>query len=721
MEIANDTPQIIPATTPTGTPWVKNGIKSHFLGSSELINLLEPLVLALNWGGDYRQFVEALPHFADELDLTEFLNVMAAINYNNESSVMPQRNIPEKLMPCLFIPKVGPAMLILSKTDSGFKVVDGSNGQEQEVKKNSGIGTIYHFTAFDSDKAIVNKQAQTFRESFNRFRPLVGQIFLLTLMYNIFMATVPIYIMLIYDKVIPSESFSMLISFLIGILIFLFSAQLLAVARIKIVAYIGARLDKTIGENIIRHLLYLPPSYTEGNSVGVQIARIKSFDNIRDFFTSNIAIMACEFPFAAVFLALMFYIGGWLGFVPIILGMVFYGVYHIANPIVNKYIKIQAAQNMLKQTFLLESFIRARDIKETGRTEIWEDKFNEMLIRLSQNGFDNSFYNSNLGTVSELFMMMAALAMLVFGAMASMKDDLSLGMLIAIMMLTWKVLNPLKAFFSSLPKIEQIQNSITQVNRLFNIPTERSIERKVVPTPTEKAKIEFNRVTFKYRPELAPAILGISFVVNPGELICVTGKNSSGKSTLLRLILGLYKPQAGSILINDMNVQQFDPIELRHTIAYMPQTVQLFYGTIKQNILFGNMVSTEEQVIESAKMANVHDEIMRLPEKYNTRLGDQKSSEFSSTFLQKVALARTYLKNSSIILFDEPANGFDTEDERHFLEVINSIRKNATILWVTHRPSHLKIANKIIYMENGEVALFGEAAKVLERLPRSLI
>ena len=259
------------------------------------------------------------------------------------------------------------------------------------------------------------------------------------------------------------------------------------------------------------------------------------------------------------------------------------------------------------------------------------------------------------------------------------------------------------------------------MNRLFNIPTERSIERKVVPTPTEKAKIEFNRVTFKYRPELAPAILGISFVVNPGELICVTGKNSSGKSTLLRLILGLYKSQAGSILINDMNVQQFDPIELRHTIAYMPQTVQLFYGTIKQNILFGNMVSTEEQVIESAKMANVHDEIMRLPEKYNTRLGDQKSSEFSSTFLQKVALARTYLKNSSIILFDEPANGFDTEDEKHFLEVINSIRKNATILWVTHRPSHLKIANKIIYMENGEVALFGEAAKVLERLPRSLI
>lgn len=704
-----------------GNVWVKGGVKSYFTKPKELVNLLEPLVLALHWGGDYRQLVEALPHFADDLDLTEFLNVMSTIDYNNEYLDMSLHKIPEKYMPCLFIPQDGTALVVLEKRGMSLLVIDGDTGSEMTIESKRVPGVVYVFSPFDTDKAVVKKHIESFMQSFIRFRPLVSQIFVLTLMYNILMAAVPIYTMLIYDKVIPSESMSMAASFLAGILIFVAGAQMLAVARIKIVAYIGARLDKTIGEAIIQHLLYLPPSYTEGNTVGAQITRIKSFDNIRDFFTSNIAIMACEFPFVVVFLGVLFFVGGWLGFVPVVLGLLFYAIYHVANPMVDRFVKIQSAHLMLKQSFLLESFFRMRDIKETGHSDVWENKFHEMLIRLTHNSFENTFYNATLGTVSELFMMLAALVMLVLGAYLSMHDSLSLGALILTMMLTWKVLNPLKSFFSSLPKVEQIFNSIVQVNKLFGIQSERTTEKATVPADIEKSKIEFNRVTFRYRQDLAPAILGISFVVQPGELICVAGKNSSGKSTLLRLILGLYRPQAGNILINDMNVQQFDPIELRHTIAYMPQNIQLFYGTIKQNLLFGNMVSTDAEIQEAATLAGVHEDIMGLPKQYNTRLGDEKSSEFSNTFLQKIVLARTYLKHSSIMLFDEPSNGFDLETEKNFIEAINKLRKNSTIVWVTHRPSHLKIADKILYMEGGEVALFGEAAKVLERLPRSSI
>jgi len=703
------------------TTWINGGIKVYFVQPTELVNLLEPLVLALDWPGDYRQLVESLPHFSDDLDLTAFLNVMAAINYNNEKVDLSMRTVPEKYMPCLFIPADGAAVVILKRENNELLVVNGTTGAQSRISQSSALGTVYHFSLFDTDKAVATQQSQSFKESFIKFRPLAMQIFIITLMYNIFVATVPIYIMFVYDRVIPSESVHMALSFLIGVLIFLGSSQLLAISRIKIVAYIGARLDKTMGESIIKHLLYLPPSFTENNTVGAQIARIKSFDNIRDFFTSNIAIMACEFPFAAVFLLLIFIIGGWLGFIPIVLGIIFYVIYHISNPIVDRFIKTQAAQQMLKQTFLLESFSRVRDIKQTGQSKVWDDKFNNMLISLSRNGFDNAFYNSVLGIVSEVFMMLAALTILVLGALTSMYDQLSLGVLIAIMMLTWKVLNPLKSFFSSLPKIEQIKSSMMQVNKLFSIPTERTQEKLALANDVEKSKIEFNRVTFKYKPELQPAILGISFIVQPGELICVTGKNSSGKSTLLRLILGLYKAQAGSILINDKNVQQYDPIEMRHTIAYMPQTIQLFYGSIKQNMLLGNLVSTEQDVIDAAKLAGVHDEIMKLPENYNTRVGDQKSIRFPAGFLQKIVLARTYLKKSSIYLFDESSAGFDENTEKRFIDVLATLRKKSTIIWVTHRPSHLKVADKILYMENGEVALFGDSAKVLERLPRSLI
>lgn len=301
--------------------WVKGGVRAHFNKPNDLVNVLEPLVLALNWNGDYRQLIESLPHFADSLDLTSFLNVMASINFNNEKSSMHLDKIPNNFLPCLFIPESGAAMTVLSKKDNGVLVVDGETGNEKVIEHDNIPGTVYHFTLFDVDKAVATKQNESFKETFHRFRPLIAQIFILTLVYNIFIATVPIYIMLIYDKVIPSQSITMAASLLIGILIFLFSAQILDYARTKILAFIGARMDKTLGEAIIHHLLYLSPSYTEGNTVGVQIARIKSFDNIRDFFTSNIAIMACEFPFAVVFLALIFALGGWIGFVPVILGI----------------------------------------------------------------------------------------------------------------------------------------------------------------------------------------------------------------------------------------------------------------------------------------------------------------------------------------------------------------------------------------------------------------
>lgn len=712
---------VVPEHQPQKDIWVPGGVREHFSKPGELVNLLEPLVLSLNWKGTYRQLIESLPHFADDLDLTDFINVLVRLNYNNEKKRLSLKSVRASFMPCLFLPDDGPAIILLSKEDNKLEVIDGSSGENKSMVASSLHGTLYRFFQFDADKAIVTKEPESFSEIFYRFRPLIIQILILTVLYNIFIAIVPLYIMMIYDKVIPSESIGLAVSFLTGILIFLFSAQLLAVARIKIVAYIGARLDKTVGEAIIQHIMYLAPSYTENNTVGVQLARIKSFDSIRDFFTGNIAIMTCEFPFAIIFLVLIFVLGGWLGFVPVVLAIIFYIVYRITNPIIDRFIKIQSAQYTAKQAFLLETFLMQRDIKQTGRIAVWDDKFNNILVNIAQNSFDNSFYNASLSAISEEFMQFAALAMLAFGSMLAINEIMTLGMVIAVMMLTWKVLNPLKAYFSSLPKIEQILNSVSQINKLFSIPTENAIDKKALVMSGEKAKIEFNRVTFRYKPEDAPAILGVSFVIQPGELVCISGKNSAGKTTLLRLILGLYKIQAGNVLINNMNIQQFDPAELRHTIAYMPQNIQLFYGTIKQNLLLGNITASEEEVIIAAKLAGIHDDIMRLPQQYNTKVGDEYSASFTLAFKQLLMLARAYLRKSSILLLDEPSSGFDQKTEQNFLEVIKYKRKESTILLVTHRPSLLKIADKILYMQGGEVALFGPADKVLERLPQNLI
>lgn len=182
----------------------------------------------------------------------------------------------------------------------------------------------------------------------------------------------------------------------------------------------------------------------------------------------------------------------------------------------------------------------------------------------------------------------------------------------------------------------------------------------------------------------------------------------------------MYVPQTGQILINNMNTQQFDPVELRHAIAYMPKENEIFFGTIKQNLRFGNILATNEEIEIACRMANVYHDIMQMPDRFETQLSDQSERLFSASFVQKLILARTYLKKSSIRLFDEPTNNLDIQEDQQFIEVMKWLKNNSTIFIVTHRPSFLKMADKILYLNDGQLELFGSPNKVYDQVRQRL-
>ena len=228
-------------------------------------------------------------------------------------------------------------------------------------------------------------------------------------------------------------------------------------------------------------------------------------------------------------------------------------------------------------------------------------------------------------------------------------------------------------------------------------------------------------MSLRYSNDTDPALVGVSFEVQPGEVVAITGRNGSGKSTVLKLLLGLYAAQAGSIRIDNTDIRQIDPIELRHAIAYVPQVCNLFFGSVAQNLRLASPTATDADIRWACEQADVWNEIMALPRGIETRVGDSSSDHLPASFVQKLSLTRAYLKRSPLMLFDEPVNGLDFEGDRTFMQAVETLRGQSTIMMVTHRPSHLKIADRILVFDAGYLRLAGPADEVRARIPPDLI
>jgi ATP-binding cassette subfamily C protein/ATP-binding cassette subfamily C protein LapB len=253
--------------------------------------------------------------------------------------------------------------------------------------------------------------------------------------------------------------------------------------------------------------------------------------------------------------------------------------------------------------------------------------------------------------------------------------------------------------------VEQIRNSINQINNLMNINSEH---RDKVVTSNRKisGEVNFGRVSLRYSPEADPALVGVNFDMVPGEVLALVGGNGSGKSTVLKLLLNMYTPQAGSIRIDQTDIRQLDPVELRQMIGYAPQTTQFFYGTISQNLRLSNPAATDEDIAEACRMANVLHDIEALPKGFWTRIGEGTGGALPTSFQQRLNLARCFIKEPNIMLFDEPGNGLDYDDDQAFMRTVASLKeKGVTSFIVTHRPSHLRIADKILWLENGHMKM----------------
>ena len=522
--------------------------------------------------------------------------------------------------------------------------------------------------------------------------------------------------MSIYDQVIPSKSGETL-SYLAGGIIFAILCEiLLRVIRSGFVAYLGARVENIITTSTFQKLLSLPPQMTESSPIGAQVSRLKEFDTIKGLFSGTLVNIVLELPFVLIFLVVIAVLGGTLAYIPIAMMGIFGLVAFIMLPSMKRSVSMSSRQKAEKHSFLVESMSNLRTIKQTASEQPWLERFRTLSAEAAYSHFRTSQVTLLMQSLAQAIMMGAGVATVGFGVLRILNGDMTVGALIACMALVWRVLSPLQSLFLTLTRLEQTISSVKQINLLMKMSSEDD------PSPSNLSHKKFSghlimdRVSFRYRPNAEPALLGVSFEVKPGEMVSIIGPNASGKSTALKLLLSMNRPQAGQVILDGLDIRQINPITLRRAIAYVPQEAHFFHGTIAQNLCLSQPMATEDELVEACRKANVLDDIEKLAYGFQTRIGDQSIQSLPTSFKQRLSLARAYLKNAPILLLDEPAKTLDYDGDMAFMKSLESIKGTTTILMVSHRPSHIKMADKVLVLKEGMVQNFGTPAEMFPEL-----
>ncbi|MEZ5670009.1 MAG: peptidase domain-containing ABC transporter [Alphaproteobacteria bacterium] len=682
---------------------------------SPFAQCLVPLLAAIGWRGDGRMLVEALPHFATDLNLADLRNVLTRLGYMSTPVRTRLSSIDPRLLPLLFVPERGKPIVVGNAGKRPY-VYDPDSDAWTDLAREPGRGTAYVVKPIEAMPGAARQAPESwFRDTMRRFKPHLLQALGLTFCINLVALLTPLVIMMIYDKVIGSHAPELLVHIVAGIGLAIGLEIAMRALRARLQAHIAARASYLIGAAAFEKVLMLPVGMSEQAPVGAQLSRLKEFQSLREFFTSNLLTLFLDLPFTLVFVLAIAAIAGPLAIIPLVLLAILSLVGVLLFPAVKRRAATSSAARAERTVFITEMMSAMRAIKELGAEQRWLDRFREISAHAALSNRDSARISQILQTVSQTAMFGAGVATLGFGVTAVMAGDMSVGALIATMTLIWRILSPVQMGFLMLHRIQQFRNAAGQLDQLMRFHSEQ--RRSVVSRDrlVFQGRVACHRLIHRYRPDQDPALSGIGFKIEPGQLVAIAGAMGSGKSTVLKLILGLYAPTSGVVEIDGVDTRQLDPIQLRQMIGYVPQRPVAFYGTLAQNLRLTNPAATDAELEEACAKAAILDDVRALPHGFETRIGND-SSHLSAGFHQRLALARAYVRNPSIILMDEAASSLDNAGDAALMDALQRVRGTCTVIYVTHRPSHMRMADRLIVLERGFLALDGPPDLVMPKV-----
>ena len=547
-----------------------------------------------------------------------------------------------------------------------------------------------------------------------RSKKIYFDVVLASFIINLFVLASPLFTMNVYDRVVPNNAVETLWVLALGVSVVYGIDLFLKFLRSYFLEIAGKKSDIIMSSILFERVMDMKFS-NKPKSVGSFASNLKEFDTVRNFFSSASLAAIVDLPFAIIFLIVTYFIGSYIVLVPIVIMIaILCYTFFIKDPLQNA-IKSTFEASAIKNGILIESLSSLETIKTLGASGHIQWNWEEATGEIANRSIKSKIITTSITTVTSFLVQLNTIAIIVLGVYMIQDTHLTMGGLIAAVMLSSRAIAPMGQVASLAANFEQTKTAYQSLSKIMQMPVERPEGKKFVRRNSFDGKIEFKNVSFTYPDTTKGSLDRINFVIQPGEKVGIIGKNGSGKTTLQKLILGLYSPTEGSVLIDGIDINQIDPADLRRNIGYVPQDVVLFKGTVRENIVQKAPYVDDIQIIKAAKVSGVDEYVNAHPLGFDMPVFE-RGDGISGGQRQSIAVARAFLLDSPIILLDEPTNSLDNTVENKLKINLKTNTANKTMLLVTHRTSMLDLVDRLIVMDNGKILLDGPRDEVLARL-----
>jgi ATP-binding cassette subfamily C protein LapB len=522
----------------------------------------------------------------------------------------------------------------------------------------------------------------------------------------------------VYDRVVPNQAFVTLWSLGVGVSIAMVFEAIARYVRAYLLDMAGKKADLVLGTMLFRQALSIQMEHKPASS-GSFANQLREFESVRDFATSATLAAISDLPFVLMFVAIIFFVGGPLGWVPMLLIPLILIISVIIQWPLARTMKENMREGALKQGVLVESIEGLETLKAVGGEAHMQRRWDDFSALAATTSMKSRSLSSMATGVVAFLQQFQTVALIVIGVYLIDAGDLTMGGLIATVMLAGRATGPLGQVIGLAIRFQQAKAALGSLNGLMAMPVDRDATREYLSKPPLSGQLTVKNLSFSYpAPPMQPnppVLQRVNLTIAAGERVAILGRIGSGKSTLLRVMARLYLPVEGQIFTDGLDVNQIDPADWRKAVGYVGQDARLFYGTLRENVMIGRPDSTAEEFLRVLRLTGLDHVAAKHPKGINLPIGEAGEG-LSGGQRQLVSLARTLLARPKMLLLDEPTSAMDTQTEALFLEHLKRATEGQALVVVTHRPALLALVNRIVVMDDGTAVADGPKKEILSKL-----
>jgi len=534
-----------------------------------------------------------------------------------------------------------------------------------------------------------------------------------SLFINVLALAVPIFMLQVYDRVVFHAGLTTLQGLVIGMAVAIGFDGLLRLGRSKLFQRIGLDIDIDVGRALFEKIMNLPLRVLESRTTTSWQTLFRDIDAVRGGVSGPSMGLLMDLPFAVVFLIAIFWLAPPLAMVVLIVLPFFMILAWRSGSSAATLTEEERLQSTKRETLVSEIIAARATVKSlalAGRLRpIWAQRHADTIKASLARGSAGDAHV----TISHVMSLATTISITCVGALLILDQSMTIGSLIASNMLAGRMVAPIAGLVGQWKTLQSAREAARRLEVVLAMADDVSAPELPFDRPEGVLRIE--ELSFRYSPEGEAAIEKIDGTIGPRGLHCIVGRNGSGKTTLFKLLGGLYAPDTGRILLDGADIAQFPRAQIARWIGLMPQEVVMFSGTVRENILMGGPDAQDEDIVTAAKRAGAHEAIAQLPQGYESEIGES-GGRLSGGQRRRISAARTMISDPPVLLLDEPSGDLDGEAEQALARSLRQMAADHTILVATHSPSLLAVADTILVLDRGRVALAGPARSVLEQL-----